>query len=751
MIKKRRKWRRLKLSGRRYDKNSKIKIKLNYKTLIFILLIALAYVVTQNTSKMFAYFSAQKSVINGFSIETYTITYEYYKYDENNNSSVLQETTTRQAFPNEAVELVGSNELVNDNSYLVEFDIDGTVYANNSIYTMPDHDVTIKQNYYKKVYNVIFNSNGGSGNMDNQKFVYGTSQALSTNLFTREDYVFTGWNTQANGQGDLYLNEQEVNNLTETHNGVVTLYAQWREGSEISIKYHYGNSIDFDGTSYINTGVGLFTEANQNMDFEITADVDDYVVLANQNMNYNTIFSNMDERGAPFTGFVLRGIKNDELDKISLYRNADEAKQSTLYDIYNGTELNFKGIKLARTGNDLYGAVKTLNDTNPSLEKISTYTSVKTFNAPLTFGATLDAKLKPERYMQGTLSNLTLTNKYNIDDLTSPIVLPTPSRTGYIFKGWYSDPGFTNLIGIGGSHYNLTNDITLYAKWITEEEDIVTEYVYNGEMIFNGTNYINTEMYLYNESNFNKNFYISFNIVEFDKNNNIHQNTIMSAMKEVDPWPGHVFKYIVDGNKKVFRIDTNSPTRIKIEVPTTITNFRMLRINHNLYYSVDGGNFILVNDYSNFTRYFDVPLTFGASIDGNGNIWRYFKGTLSDIEARFISDDATVSDYEQSNSNNNSNNMMNSFSANNTLLEKNTLNNIENTISNNENVINNTVSNTLTNNTPNTLTNTVNNTATNTTNTVNTNTTTNMSTNTNTSTNTSEVSNTNEVENTVGE
>ena len=750
MIKKRRKWRRLKLSGRRYDKNSKIKIKFNYKTLIFILLIALAYVVTQNTSKMFAYFSAQKSVINSFSFETYTITYEYYKYDENNNSSVLQEATTANAFPGETIQLIGDNELESDNSYLLEFDIDGTVYANNTSYTMPEHDITIKQNYYKKFYNVVFDSNGGSGSMDNQKFVYGTSQALSTNLFTRENHIFTGWNTSADGQGDLYLNEQTVNNLTETHNGVVTLYAQWREGSEVFIKYHYGDSIVFDGHTILNAGVNLFTAETRNIDFEITVDVDDYEYITGQNSNYNTILSSMDENGSPFSGFVIRGTKNQDADVISVYRNANTLKQNTLYDAFVGSELNFKGITLARMGEDLYGAVKTLNNSNPSLELLSSYSSVASFTAPVTFGATIN-KGEIQRFLKGTLSNITLTNKYNIDDLTSPIVLPTPSRTGYIFKGWYSDPGFTNLIGIGGSHYNLTNDITLYAKWITEEEDIVTEYVYNGEMIFNGTNYINTEMYLYNESNFNKNFYISFNIVEFDKNNNIHQNTIMSAMKEVDPWPGHVFKYIVDGNKKVFRIDSNSPTRIKIEVPTTITNFRMLRINHNLYYSVDGGNFILVNDYSNFTRYFDVPLTFGASIDGNGNIWRYFKGTLSDIEARFISDDATVSDYEQSNSNNNSNNMMNSFSANNTLLEKNTLNNIENTISNNENVINNTVSNTLTNNTPNTLTNTVNNTATNTTNTVNTNTTTNMSTNTNTSTNTSEVSNTNEVENTVGE
>lgn len=33
-----------------------------------------------------------------------------------------------------------------------------------------------------------------------------------------------------------------------------------------------------------------------------------------------------------------------------------------------------------------------------------------------------------------------------------------------------------------------------------------------------------------------------------------------------------------------------------------------------------------------FSAYFNVPVTFGAGLDGSGNPFRYFKGTLSNME-----------------------------------------------------------------------------------------------------------------------
>ena len=50
----------------------------------------------------------------------------------------------------------------------------------------------------------------------------------------------------------------------------------------------------------------------------------------------------------------------------------------------------------------------------------------------------------------------------------SAITLPTPTRTGYVFAGWYSDSVLATFVGAGGASYSPTADGTLYAKWLTE-------------------------------------------------------------------------------------------------------------------------------------------------------------------------------------------------------------------------------------------------------------------------------------------
>ena len=45
------------------------------------------------------------------------------------------------------------------------------------------------------------------------------------------------------------------------------------------------------------------------------------------------------------------------------------------------------------------------------------------------------------------------------------VTLPTPTRTGYTFGGWYSNSGLTTSVGMGGVSYTPTAGVTLYAKW----------------------------------------------------------------------------------------------------------------------------------------------------------------------------------------------------------------------------------------------------------------------------------------------
>lgn len=77
-------------------------------------------------------------------------------------------------------------------------------------------------------YTLKYNSNGGTGTMDAQTLNYNEVIKLPANQFTRTNYLFVQWNTQADGRGTTYADEQEIRNLTAEPNGSITLYAQWK-------------------------------------------------------------------------------------------------------------------------------------------------------------------------------------------------------------------------------------------------------------------------------------------------------------------------------------------------------------------------------------------------------------------------------------------------------------------------------------------------------------------------------------------
>ena len=98
----------------------------------------------------------------------------------------------------------------------------GTAYMTGN-----DGDGYARVSFVNPKYKIKFNSHGGTGTMADQNFVYGTAQNLTSNTFTRTNYVFDSWNTEPDGSGDSYANGAEVNNLTLTDGDEITLYAQW--------------------------------------------------------------------------------------------------------------------------------------------------------------------------------------------------------------------------------------------------------------------------------------------------------------------------------------------------------------------------------------------------------------------------------------------------------------------------------------------------------------------------------------------
>lgn len=80
-------------------------------------------------------------------------------------------------------------------------------------------------------YTITFKANGGKGSMDEQEFVYDQADKLNKNEFTKDKYVFVGWNTKEDGSGNTYSDEGEILNLTDKDKDGIVLYAIWEDAA----------------------------------------------------------------------------------------------------------------------------------------------------------------------------------------------------------------------------------------------------------------------------------------------------------------------------------------------------------------------------------------------------------------------------------------------------------------------------------------------------------------------------------------
>ena len=98
-------------------------------------------------------------------------------------------------------------------------------------------------------YTVFFNPNGGTGSMDDQKFVYDQVQNLSKLIDgpIGSTLGFLGWATNNTGVA-VFGDGDPVSNLTAVADGVIMLYAVWNNG-DLSKAMHCDNLLWVDSAS----------------------------------------------------------------------------------------------------------------------------------------------------------------------------------------------------------------------------------------------------------------------------------------------------------------------------------------------------------------------------------------------------------------------------------------------------------------------------------------------------------------------
>ena len=184
-------------------------------------------------------------------------------------------------------------------------------------------------NWTANTYSVRFNANKGVGEMANQSFSYDETKSLTANGFTREGYLFTGWNTMPDGSGTTYTDQQSVTNLTDAAGGTIDLYAQWI--GDFATYWHA--DANHDGTtearSYIittTTGLNLLSaEVSDGLDFKnkfftlggdisFNSNIDNnFVSIGKRDDNNEWLFNGtFDGRGHTISGIKITSGEDDK-------------------------------------------------------------------------------------------------------------------------------------------------------------------------------------------------------------------------------------------------------------------------------------------------------------------------------------------------------------------------------------------------------------------------------------------------------
>ena len=106
----------------------------------------------------------------------------------------------------------------------------GTAYKAGDSFTLANENTVLYAQWSKNApaqVNVSYDANGGVGTMEPVTGDVGSEIVIQQSGFTRSEYTFTGWNTQADGKGTAY---KAGDSFTLTDKDTV-LYAQWSKNS----------------------------------------------------------------------------------------------------------------------------------------------------------------------------------------------------------------------------------------------------------------------------------------------------------------------------------------------------------------------------------------------------------------------------------------------------------------------------------------------------------------------------------------
>jgi uncharacterized repeat protein (TIGR02543 family) len=324
--------------------------------------------------------------------------------------------------------------------------------------TYLDSNLTLYPVWAANVAILTYNYNGATGGNSVASASYATGgTAITLPTPTKTGSVFAGW------YSDAGLTTQVSGTQTPTANA--TLYAKWTSGT-FTLTYNYNGATGGNGTAtanYTTGGTAITLPAPTKTGYTFAGW---YAEAA-----FTTLVSGAQSPSANAT----------------LYAKWTANTYAITYNYNGATGGNGTTTSYFTTGGTAI-TLPTPTKTGYSLSGWYSDAGLTTqVSGPLspTADATLYAKwagnvyLLTYTYNGATGGNTSATSQYTSGG--TAITLPTPTKTGYTFAGWYAESGFTTLVS---GTQTPGADATLYAKWTANTYTLT--YTYNGATGGNG-------------------------------------------------------------------------------------------------------------------------------------------------------------------------------------------------------------------------------------------------------------------------
>lgn len=103
----------------------------------------------------------------------------------------------------------------------------GTTYESTALASSVYNGTTLYAQWKPNTYTISFDAKDGQGTMSSITATYDKPAILPSCTYSKSEYSFAGWTTNADGASVQYSDCDQLKNLIAENNGTVTLYAVW--------------------------------------------------------------------------------------------------------------------------------------------------------------------------------------------------------------------------------------------------------------------------------------------------------------------------------------------------------------------------------------------------------------------------------------------------------------------------------------------------------------------------------------------